>query len=135
VASLDLTAAEASSGVGTEQIIVALIGGLALILVALIPVLITSAKRGASTTTPASPGVTISPEEAERLWNAIEKLRNDQARAARQAAGEHGGIDARIAETRRDIETLSRDLGKLRDGFHRHAGASGHRPRGPDTDA
>jgi hypothetical protein len=138
VAPLHLSSAEAAGGVGTEQIIVALIGGLALILVALVPVLITSAKRGASTTTPPQPapaGSTITPEEARRLWDAIEALRRDQSNAALQAARDHGGIEARVAEARRDIESLTGEHGKLRDGFHRHAGSPGHGPHEPDTDA
>jgi acyl-CoA reductase-like NAD-dependent aldehyde dehydrogenase len=137
VAPLHLTAAE-TGGVGTEQIIVALIGGLALVLVALVPVLITSAKRGASTTTPSPPGpteATIPPEEAERLWKAIEKLRNDQRDAALWAAEERGRIEARNAEARRDIDSLQRILGDLRDRFHRHTGSPGHRSSGPDTGA
>lgn len=132
-------AAEAlGDGVGVGQIIVALIGGLALILVALIPVLITSAKRGASTTTPSPPapaGSTISPEEVERLWDAIEDLKREHREATLWTAQDRGRSDAGVVAFGRELEALSRDLGKLRDGFHRHAGAPGHRPSGPDTTA
>jgi hypothetical protein len=138
VAPLDLIAGEASEGVGTEQIIVALIGALALILVALVPVLITSARRGAATTTPSAPaanGSTISPQEAQQLWNAIEGIRRDQGDAALRAAREHGALDERVAETRRDLEGLGGEHRRLSERVQRHIGSPGHQPGGPATDA
>jgi hypothetical protein len=107
----------------TRQIIVALIGALALVLVALVPVFVTMAKRDAATTTPPAPAPAPSPpDELQRIWTAIEELRRDDRDAARDLSGH----DALLDECQRDARDLDAKLERVRDEVHRHVWGPGH---------
>lgn len=134
VTTIRLLAAEAPAGDDhTAQIIVALIGALALVLVSLIPALVNRSQKKDATTTPAPPSPTSASEELARVWTAIEGLRNGQQRSFR----EHAGYEALLDECRRDNEQTNadvartaadqrRELDALRDQFHRHIYGAGH---------
>jgi len=114
-----------AGGGDTRQIIVALIGALALILVALIPALVNLAKRESATTTPSPPAPAgATPEETARLWAAIEKVQSDQQQSFR----EHAGYDALLDECRRDTQQLSGEVAKIREAVSRHVYGPGHGP-------
>lgn len=133
--TLRLLAAEAPAGDDyTAQIIVALIGALALILVALVPALVNRQQKKDATTTPSPPApVGASPEEMVRVWAAIEGLRDGQQRSFR----EHAGYDALLDECRRDSQQTDatvarhadehrRDIAALREQVHKHIYGPGH---------
>jgi hypothetical protein len=118
-----LLAAEAPAGDDhTAQIIVALIGGLALVLVALVPALVNRQKKDAVTTPspPAAAGATA--EEVARIWTAIEGLRDGQQREQR----EHAGYEALLDECRRDNQATDAEVARLRDTVTRHVARPEH---------
>jgi hypothetical protein len=117
-----------SSG-DTRAILIALIGALGLLLVALIPVMVNLAKRDAGTTTPPAPAPGPEPSpgasEIQRIWDAIEGLRSGQATVGRELSGH----DALLDECQRDVEDVEAAHERLRDEVHRHL----WRDHGQDT--
>ncbi len=106
----------------TAQIIVALIGALALVLVALIPALINRQKKDAVTAPAPSPPPAPTAEEMARVWTAIGEVRRDQQRSYQQ----HAGNDALLDECRRDSQTTDAELARVRDLIVGHVARPGH---------